>query len=193
MSVTVPPTGQCYRLAARIIDKLSRLSGGGCFPPHLTLQAVFNEALEPSVAAAVKKTAEQTPPFQAQIDGLGILPAAYDPEVKFVYLRVAKSDHLIALYLLVKTQLENAGAETYPYRPDEWIPHITVASGRWSWRQAEELIAELSHTDLDCRFPVRTLRLNRAEPDGRWTTVMEVPLKPSKSDPQSSSDQAAAI
>lgn len=193
MSVTVPPTGQCYRLAAKIIDKLSRLSGGGCFPPHLTLQAVFNQAPERSVAAAVKKTAEQTPPFQAQIDGLGILPAAYDPEVKFVYLRVAKSEPLIALYLQTKRELERAGAETYPYRPDEWIPHITVASGRWSWRQAEELIAELSHTDLSCRFPVRVLRLNRVEPDGHWTTVLEVPLKPSKGDTQSSSGQAAAI
>lgn len=176
MSVTIPPAGECLHRAKRIIDVLARRLERPGFPPHLTLQAIFNPLPETKVIDAVQRVARQTTAFEIQIDGLDILPAPFDPAIKYVYLTVAKSQQLAGLYRHLKDSLLDIGVQTYPYEPDDWIPHVTVASGRWSDAQARELVASVSPPKRDCFFLARALEVHRAQADGTWVDVAEVPL-----------------
>ncbi|MDA8218197.1 MAG: 2'-5' RNA ligase family protein, partial [Dehalococcoidales bacterium] len=144
MSVTIIPKGRCYSVAKDIIARLAHVMGEGSFSqPHITLQGIYNNADLSSVQDSVADVADHSLPFSVNIMGVGLLVSPTDPNLLFLHLHVEKSATLVDLYARLKANLDSVGVRTYPFSPPEWVPHLTLASGRWSRHELLELLEGL--------------------------------------------------
>ncbi|MHB1005584.1 MAG: 2'-5' RNA ligase family protein [Chloroflexota bacterium] len=176
-SITITPRGQCYRLAKGIITRLARVAcAGELTQPHITLQGIYGDADLALVHNRVAKVATTTPPFRVTITGLGLLASPGDPERLHLHLHVERSSRIVALYAKLKQELDSLGLRTYPYSPEEWVPHLTLASGRWSRQELIELLREVGPTLPVCILPIDEFHLNRLDPDYGWERLERFPL-----------------
>lgn len=68
--------------------------------------------------------ARNLPPFEIVVDGL----AHFESQPKTVYLQVLPTDDVRRVNRAVNEMLEHHCAKVFkPYRPKNWIPHVTVA------------------------------------------------------------------
>lgn len=172
VSVTITPKGRCYRLAKDIIERLARVQGEDEEPePHITLQGVYDEAEMELVTRRVAEVAAGTHPFTVNVTGLGLLASPGDPDLLHLHLHVEKSPELLDLYSRLKHSLCDLGLRTYTYTPDEWVPHLTLASGHWSRADLIELLQEVGTRLPICILPVDQIRLNRLDPQNGWRCV----------------------
>ncbi|MHB1133026.1 MAG: 2'-5' RNA ligase family protein [Chloroflexota bacterium] len=176
-SVTIAPRGRCYQLAVRIGEQLARVHGQDItYRPHLTLQGIYDQANLDEVASVVRQLAATSKPFTVAVAGVGLLTSPSDPKMLFLHLNVVKSQQLVDLYAGVKQALEGLGLATYPFTPEQWVPHLTLASGRWSRSELDDLIRELEPGVPGCVLPVAELEVNRREQGGNWTLVERCPF-----------------
>lgn len=172
MSVTITPKGKCYRLAKDVIARLARIQNSVAkHKPHITIQGIYEQERVEEIARHVSRLAEETPPFCVNVGGLGLLESPGDPGLLHLHLHVERSPELVDLYARLKADLEGLGVRTYPFSPDEWVPHLTLASGRWSRRDLLDLLEETGPNLPDCVMPLDQLELNRLTEDGTWQTI----------------------
>jgi 2'-5' RNA ligase len=177
ISVTIPPHGRCYQLASRFGEQLARAHrSDASHSPHLTLQGIYDGADLAVVCSCVEKVAAATRPFAVRISGVGILSSPADPNLQFLHLNVEKSPSLLDLYTRLKQSLEALGLRTYPYSPEDWVPHLTLASGHWSQREMREMLGELDHEMPGCILPVAEADVNHRAAIGDWHLVKRCPF-----------------
>ncbi len=177
ISITIMPKGNCYRLAKDIIARLARVHPEAADQePHITLQGVYNQADLELLKECVGRVAAQTSPFCVNVTGVGLLSSPSNPEMLFLHLHVEKSPELVALYAALKRELQALGLQTYRYSPEEWIPHLTLAYGRWSRADLHGLLRELGPRLPVCILPADELRLNRLRETGDWQLVARFPF-----------------
>lgn len=178
VSVTINPTGPCYHLASNIIERLARLQGEEqTAEPHITLQGIYGEVEMDPVVARVASVAARTRPFQVNVNGLGLLPSPADPDLLFLHLHVERSPELITLYADLKAELDGLGLRTYPYGPNDWVPHLTLASGRWSRREVSDLLREVGPHLTTCQLRADAIHLNQLGPTGEWHEIITFRLE----------------
>jgi 2'-5' RNA ligase len=172
ISVTITPKGRCYTTAKKVIERLARVQGGDDEQePHITLQGIYDGADLAPVGNCVAAVAGRTRPFCVTITGLGLLPSPADFNLLHLHLHVEKSPEIVALYAGLKQELDALGLRTYPYSPREWVPHLTLASGRWSRADLAELLREIGPKLPVCILPVDEITLNRLHPRLGWQSV----------------------
>jgi 2'-5' RNA ligase len=177
VSVTIAPRGRCYRLAVRVGEQLGRVQPREMvYRPHLTLQGVYGDVDVAVVDALVREVASTTRPFTVEICGIGVLASPVDPELLFLHLNVNKSEPLLALYGRIKGRLDAHGFRTYKYSPEEWVPHLTLTSGRWSRRELDTLLRELDPDTPGCLLPVAEIDVNCRDREGQWQLVNRHPF-----------------
>ena len=177
ISVTIAPRGRCYQLAVRIGEQLARVSGQDVtYRPHLTLQGVYDHADLDQVTGTVREVAATTLPFTVDVAGVGLLTSPSDPRMLFLHLNVVKSEPLVDLFGRIRDAVSALGVQTYPYTREEWVPHLTVASGRWSRNELDELLRHLQPDIPGCILPVADVSVNRREESGVWTLVERCPF-----------------
>ena len=177
ISVTIAPRGRCYQLASHIGEQLARVRGSDpSHRPHLTLQGIYDGADLAVVSSCVQAVAAATRSFAVQISGVGILASPADPNLQFLHFNVEKSAALLDLYSRVKQSLEALGLRTYPYSPEDWVPHLTLASGHWSRRELQDLLRHLDPEMPGCILPVVELDVNHRTGTGAWHQVTSCPL-----------------
>jgi 2'-5' RNA ligase len=163
------------------MQRLECVSLGHLGQPHFTLQTVYNEIDETKAARVLLEVAQSIDAIEAVARGFGLLGGPQDPSLKYIYVRVAKTAALAELYRQIKNAYLGIGALTNPYDAQEWIPHLSVASGRWTIDQAHGLIrrleTEFGPSMLPCTFLVRELQLHRMANDGTWSKIGEVMLR----------------
>jgi hypothetical protein len=115
--------------------------------------------------------ANATRPFAVEVAGIGILASPSDPDLLFLHLNVAKTPPLLDLYARLKSSLDALGLRTYPFSPEEWVPHLTLASGHWSRRDLRELLRELDPEIPGCILPVAEMDVNHRALNGEWHQV----------------------
>jgi 2'-5' RNA ligase len=98
---------------------------GGAVAPHVTL-AVTSGIAPGRVDAVLSAVAADFQPFTVRIRGAGIVHHEGDWPV--VYLQVVRSPALDALHRALIDGLGPTFVDGH-YRPDRWIPHVTVWSG----------------------------------------------------------------
>lgn len=179
VSVTIAPRGRCYRLAVRVGEQLARLhSQDISHRPHLTLQGIYGDADVALINSLVHGVAAATRPFTVEVFGIGVLVSPVDPQLLFLHLNVQKSEPLVELYARLKQDLDAHGLRTYSYSPEEWVPHLTLASGRWSGEELKDLLRELNLETPDCILPVAEVDVNCRGEDGNWHSVDRHPFAP---------------
>lgn len=177
ISVTIAPKGRCYQLAKAISGRLAHTQGAReQREPHITLQGIYDEADLSRVSQRVAAVAARTRPFAVNLTGLGLLPSPTDPSLLYLHLHVEKSPEILALYALLKRSLEALDLRVYPYTPEDWVPHLTLASGRWTREDLREMLREIGPTLPVCVLTVDELRLNRLDAKLGWQLVRRFPL-----------------
>lgn len=177
VSITITPKGRCYRVAKDIIGRLARVHPEASDQePHITLQGIYGNADLELVSASVARVAGATRPFAVCVTGVGILASPSNPEMLYLHLHVEKSRELVGLYTALKHTLDALGLRTYPYSPEEWIPHLTLAFGRWSRRELHDLLREIGPRLPVCILPADELQLNRLGVEGRWQIIERFPF-----------------
>lgn len=169
LSVTITPKGRCYTTAKGVIERLAKALGSREEQkPHITLQGIYDDADLAKVSARVASVAARARPFCVNITGLGLLPSTTDPSLLHLHLHVEKSAEIVDLYAQLKANLDAAGLRTYPFSPEEWVPHLTLASGRWSREELLDVLREVGPNLPVCIMPADEIRLNRLHPQQGW-------------------------
>jgi 2'-5' RNA ligase len=172
VSVTCTPKGKCYNVAKDIIERLARHQNEDAVPePHITLQGIYQCVLVEDIYDRVARVAAETHPFAVTVEGLGLLVSPNDPDLLHLHLHVEKSPELVNLYSRMKEELDELGLRTYPFSSEEWVPHLTLASGKWSRRDLRSLLLEVGPTLPVCVMPIDHIELNRLRADGEWRSV----------------------
>ena len=93
--------------------------------PHFSYHVAEQYDLEP-LEAVLRTFAASTPPFRVRANGLGVFTGLRP----VLYLPVVRTSDLSALHhaLWHETSRYAAGIVDY-YRPERWLPHITLAHG----------------------------------------------------------------
>ena len=143
----------------------------------MTLQGIYDSAELRPITEAVCRVAEATRPFVVPISGIGILASPATPDLLYLHLSVEKTAALVDLYTRVKRSLAELGLRTYPYSPEEWVPHLTLATGYWSRRELQELLRELEPDVPGCILPVAELDVNHRTATGEWHPVARCPFE----------------
>lgn len=91
--------------------------------PHVSVAG--GQTLDASACKAMlRELAAATPPFPAHFAAFGSFPGANG----VVYLAPTPSEALLAIHRAVHGRLAAAGVALHPhFRPQGWIPHVTVA------------------------------------------------------------------
>ena len=160
-------------------SRLARVSGQDVtYRPHLTLQGVYDGADLDQVTAAVRGVAVTTAPFTVDVEGVGLLTVTLRPEDALLApQRRQERAASRASYGRVKEALSAQGMQTYPYTREQWVPHLTLASG--TLVAATNWTSSLRHLQPDipgCILPVADVSVNRREESGLWTLVERCPF-----------------
>ena len=122
--------------------------------PHISyhVAAAYRDGLH----AELSLLSAGSSPFTIQTAGLGIFTS---PE-PILYLTVVRDPALAALHGIVWALGEIYGqrAITY-YRPDLWVPHISLARVPAGNGNLPAIIAHLGHQDLNWQLPIDNFAL----------------------------------
>lgn len=116
-----------YEQVERIWSELSERFGlRGIYRtpyPHFSYQVAAGYDLE-RLAAALAETAARAAPFRVPTAGLGLFTGPHP----VLYIPVVRTPHLAAFHAELWERIAPAatGVSAY-YRPEGWVPHITLA------------------------------------------------------------------
>ncbi|HEX8474574.1 MAG TPA: 2'-5' RNA ligase family protein [Pyrinomonadaceae bacterium] len=121
--------------------------------PHFSYQVAQSydtEAVEP----ILQQVASRITPFKIKTAGLGIFNVTHP----VLYIPVVRSPVLSALHETLWNEITTfaAGAPEY-YRPDMWMPHITLAHGDVDWDKLTELVRSLRERQFHWELTVNNL------------------------------------
>jgi 2'-5' RNA ligase len=123
--------------------------------PHFTYHVAEHYEVE-QIEPALKRFASALQCFTVKTAGLGVFTGA-NP---VVYIPVVRSPQLAEFHRKLWEQLGDAGLGVVNhYRPDDWVPHITLAYGDVDKRTLPRVIRLLSQRDFYWAIPVRAISL----------------------------------
>ena len=148
-----------YALVEGLWDELEREFGvRGLYAtpfPHFSYQVA--QQYDPERAEAVlSEAARETQPFKVRTAGLGIFNAAQP----VLYVAVVRSPELSDLHERLWAQLSAAGHGVSPYyRPEMWVPHVTLAQNNVSYEQLCGIVGWLGGRSFHWETTVNNLSL----------------------------------
>jgi 2'-5' RNA ligase len=141
--------------------------------PHVSFHVAAEYDMD-AVDARLQSLAKSIPPFEAQTNGIGIFPG----DEIVVHLPVIRQPRLTVMQRAVFDEIRHcARGDEHYYRPDQWVPHITL--GRWD-RSADvvaDVVRYLASRELDRSFPVDNLSVIEETGETR-RVVCRYPLEP---------------
>lgn len=184
LSITIPLAGEPYRRAIAAMRALAEATGEmPRFLPHVTLQQVYDETDPDVVASSLYNIAQRIEPFNLQVSGLGVLSTPGERELWHLHLHVRKCEEILQVYELITSDLQERGLRTYPYTQDNWIPHLTLASGCFSKKKIKGLIKKIEEVPTSLSLVVENIDLHGLREDGRrWSLLRRIPLGNGKSE-----------
>lgn len=136
--------------------------------PHITLKEAFNIEKDtfPEITASLKQIAEQTKPFEIEINKV----STFAPVTNTIYFKVEQNDSLLSLYEQFHTD-SFPGESAYNF-----VPHITVAQ-----ELAEDEISDIYGTlklkNVQFKDHIESFHLCKQASDGTWSIVETFALK----------------
>ena len=104
------------------------------YPPHFTL-AVFDEAQEPSLVAAIESLAAARSPVVVRFDRIGHFET---PDSIVLWAAPADSKPLTELHGQLHGLIDSAACRSN-YRPGVWVPHCSLATAIDLGRRSEAM------------------------------------------------------
>lgn len=128
--------------------------------PHFSMHMA--QSYDPSVEEKLQAFAAEHPPLRARTAGLGM----FTREKIVLYLPLVRNPRLNAFHRDLWKVVSGMGDEVSPYyRPERWLPHITLALDRVDQYNLGGVIHWLSDQKLSWVFDVTELRLLTVEGD----------------------------
>ena len=123
--------------------------------PHFSYQVAQGFDLD-AAEPILQRIAARAAPFRIKTAGLGIFNVTHP----VLYVPVVRSPTLSALHEMLWSELAPlaTGAPDY-YRPDMWMPHITLAHGDIDWDKLVELVRALRSRQFHWEVSVNNLSL----------------------------------
>lgn len=123
--------------------------------PHISFHVAEEYRIAP-VEAALSALAGETAPFKVKVAGLGIFTSA-EP---VLVLNVVRSRELDSLQRRIWNAVDGmaAGVLAY-YRPENWMPHITLAQGDLTDTRLPRLVGALMNRRFDWEIMINNVTL----------------------------------
>ncbi len=123
--------------------------------PHFTYHVAEHYEVE-QVGPVLQRFAAAQPCFTAKTAGLGV----FTGNNPVVYIPVVRSPQLSQFHRLLWDELGDVGLGVINhYRPDDWVPHVTLAYGDVDYLVLPHVIRFLSKRDFYWQIPVQALSL----------------------------------
>ncbi len=123
--------------------------------PHFTYQVAEHYEVE-KVESALGRLAAAQPCFGIKTAGLGVFTGP-NP---VIYISVVRSLQLSQFHRVLWEQLGDTGqGVNNHYRPEDWVPHITLAYGDVDNSMVPHVIRFLSNQNFYWQMPVQALSL----------------------------------
>jgi 2'-5' RNA ligase len=108
------------------------------------------------LGAALEQLAQSQRPFRVRTTGLGLFTGSSP----VLYIPVIRNPELTQLHAALWQAINSAGTDKSDlYRPENWIPHITLAQGDLDKDNLPELIRWLSDRDFTWEIAVNNVGL----------------------------------
>jgi hypothetical protein len=151
--------GRHYRVVEGLWAELDRafgLRGVAVTPfPHFSYQVAAGydpDTLRP----ILQRRARDQPPFRVRTGGLGLFTGASP----VLYVPVVRDEALTRFHGALWSSLAGAGAGVLPYyRPEHWLPHITLAHGDLTGDDLPAIVRALGGRDFGWAIAGETLEL----------------------------------
>ncbi|HYF94620.1 MAG TPA: 2'-5' RNA ligase family protein [Symbiobacteriaceae bacterium] len=140
--------------------------------PHFSYQVAAGYDLG-RLEKGLRRIARLQPPFRVGTSGLGV----FTGQAPVVYIAVVRSPELTRLHGKLWPVAERVanGALDY-YRPEHWVPHITVGGRAIRQEDVSDVVRELMHHDYHWEIEVDNLAvISSSEADG-FRLHLRVPL-----------------
>lgn len=123
--------------------------------PHVSYHVAAGYDL-PKLTGVLRRFAGRFAPFRIRTTGLGI----FSGPGPVVYIPVVRGPGLAGLHQKLWPAVERhaAGALEY-YRPERWVPHITLGHGDVSQQCLPELVRELAGRDFQWEIEIDNLAI----------------------------------
>lgn len=123
--------------------------------PHFSYQVAESYDAE-AVEAVLRTVAHELKPFRVRTAGLGL----FNVQHPVLYIPLVRSRELSALHERLWEELSRFGAGVAEYyRPDMWVPHITLAHGVIDRGKLSELVYALSERQFHWEISVNNLSI----------------------------------
>jgi 2'-5' RNA ligase len=108
------------------------------------------------LGAALEQLAQAQRPFRVRTTGLGLFTGSSP----VLYIPVIRNPELTQLHAALWQAIDGAGTgQSDPYRPENWIPHITLAQGDMGKDNLPRLVRWLSDREFTWEIPVSNIGL----------------------------------
>lgn len=148
-----------YSLVEGLWDELEREFGvRGIYStpfPHFSYQVAHSYHHE-EADAVLREMARETHPFKIKTAGLGIFNATHP----VLYVPVVRGPELSALHERLWSRLKPAGEGVSEYyRPEMWVPHVTLAHSNINYDQLCAIVRHLAERRFHWEVNVNNLSL----------------------------------
>lgn len=131
--------------------------------PHFSYHVAMRYD-EERLDAVLRRVAAQTAPFTVPAEGLALFTGV-DP---VLYVPVVRDAALSGFHAALWSELAAVSAEAQAYfRPEAWMPHITLAQGDLTGTNLPAIVSFLANRPLHMIVTVNNLAYIYYEPDGR--------------------------
>lgn len=143
-SIWLLPPEPVFDRLAQIITQISQQYSTPSFEPHVTL--IGNLSLhEEEMLAATQQLANFLKPFTLQLTTTGFLNEYF----RSLFINVEKTEELMEAHQKARTLFSSN-------REPEFVPHLSLMYGNFSWEIKEKIIAEIGK-DFYIRFEVKDM------------------------------------
>lgn len=127
--------------------------------PHFSLH-VAESYHKATLQESLSSYASKTPPFSIKAAGLGL----FTGQIPVLHINLVRDSALTALHEDVFQLSERHAVESFPhYRPENWLPHITLTQGDFTPTDLPKLLAGLLEQDFYWQIRVEALALLHEE------------------------------
>jgi len=127
--------------------------------PHFSLHVASSYEQE-DLVERLQAFASEHPPLRVRTAGLGL----FTRERTVLYMPLVRNPRLNAFHRALWKAISGLGDEVRPYyRPERWIPHVTLAHDKLDQYNLGGAISWLADQKLDWVFDVSTLSVLQAD------------------------------
>ncbi len=177
MGVIALLTGEAYQGARQIQDWMREEHGVTqplFYQPHFTFAIGEKCGDRRVLIQALSALAGETSPLEIRMTGLGIFP----PPESVLYLPVPRSPGLAALHERISQLFFEIGCgNKFYYQPQNWIPHVTLASRNLTPDLLAAMVKGILPKPLPSTSRLACLGLVEEVEKDHWAICYEFPLQ----------------